>query len=105
MSLPEPFVVTNRKHKCRQCGIDNSSLRQQAHKYALVNRYGTALVCGKCKGSSKQVLHFLRSMHISSPILSKKGGVPQEYRVLPVNLIFLRLMEELNPEPFDRRKF
>jgi hypothetical protein len=35
----------------------------------------------------------------------KKGGVPQEYRVLPVNLIFLRLMEELNPEPFDRRKF
>jgi uncharacterized membrane protein YcgQ (UPF0703/DUF1980 family) len=35
----------------------------------------------------------------------QKKGVPQEYRVLPVNLNFLRLMEELNPEPFDRRKF
>ncbi len=46
-----------------------------------------------------------RSIYAFFRVVFKKGGVPQEYRVLPVNLIFLRLMEELNPEPFDRRKF
>jgi hypothetical protein len=51
------------------------------------------------------LLGLLLFLHFQVSIFIQKGGVPQEYRVLPVNLIFLRLMDELNPEPFDRRKF
>ncbi len=35
----------------------------------------------------------------------KKGWCPTGAQGSPSELNFLRLMEELNPEPFDRRKF
>jgi hypothetical protein len=55
MSLPEPFVVTNRKKKCRQCGDTRNSLTKQAHNCILRNNHGTEFVCRNCRTSCKKV--------------------------------------------------